>query len=245
MIMGYKDHRVVYLHGVKFTTYVIAHGWRAGRRAGWADLPDGVMMPAAYLTATAGLDWFDAWNGKPRIATDAMIQAAARDIADSMIADARTSGKDPVVFVTGNRYMPPMRSFSQAEEIWDDPRNDDGEKFGWLCELIEMMLADANVALECPDYDNALYVVDLNRFEWREDEAGEELGDDWIPRTDARWVRVTSPDGCTWEGIVISDEHDGQTSVRVQVTRCDTPHHEVGDEADADTVNITDIDPEV
>ena len=182
MIMGYKDQRTTYYLGIRYDTYVVAHGYRAGRRYGWADLPDGTMMPAAYLTALPGLDWFDPWEGKPRIMTDALIRAAARDIADSIIADARNSGDDPVVWVTGNRYMPPMRSFSQAEEVYDDPRDGDGEKFAWLVELVEGMLSEADVALECPDWDNALYAVDLARFKYREDESGESLQDDWIPR---------------------------------------------------------------
>ena len=40
--------------------------------------------------------------------------------------------------------------------------------FAWLVELVEGHLSDASVALECPEYDNALYAVDLARFEYDE-----------------------------------------------------------------------------
>ena len=111
---------------------------------------------------------------------DARIRAAAREIADEMIDAARNSGPDPVVWVTGNAMMPPLRWFDAAEVIWqDDHLNHDGEAFAWLAELIESMLDDARVALECPDWDNSLYVVDCARFEYVEDPDGETLQDDW------------------------------------------------------------------
>jgi hypothetical protein len=212
--MTYQDHRVTYYRGVKFTTYVIAHGWRAGRRAGWLDLPDGTMMPAAYITALPGLDWFDPWEGKPRIMTDALVQAAARDIADEIIRAARGSGDDPVVWVTGNRYMPVMRSFSQAEEVWTDPRDGDGEKFAWLCELVEQYVGEADVALECPDWDNAFYAVDLARWEYTETPDGESLQDDWTPRImcavcgePLERVDVNAPDEYAHAGDEPADRH--------------------------------------
>jgi hypothetical protein len=49
---------------------------------------------------------------------------AARVIADAITVAARTSGDDPVAWVTGNAYMPPLRSFGSAEAIWQD-RDDD------------------------------------------------------------------------------------------------------------------------
>jgi len=109
--------------------------------------------------------------------TDAVIEGYARQIADSIIESARTSGDDPIAWVTGNSYMPPLRSFTLAEIVWQGDL--DGDLFAWLVELIENHLSDASVALECPDYDNAVYAVDLARFEYVEDADGDTLQSEW------------------------------------------------------------------
>lgn len=114
-------------------------------------------------------------------ARDARLDETAREITASIIESARTSGDDPIAWVTGNSYMPPLRSFAAAEQVWQD--DEDGEDFAYLTERVEARLADAQVALECPDYDNALYAVDLKRFEYVEDPGDHEtLQEDWKPR---------------------------------------------------------------
>lgn len=110
--------------------------------------------------------------------TKATIEDYARQIADEITAMARVSGDDPIMWVTGNNYMPPMRSFTLAERIWQD-EGTDGEDFAYLCEEVERILGENNVALECPEYDNALYAVDLARFEYVEDSNGDTLQSEW------------------------------------------------------------------
>jgi hypothetical protein len=109
----------------------------------------------------------------------------ARRIADSITVSARTSGPDPIAWVTGNSYMPPLRSFTLADRIWQmSPDTDpEGEAWEMLTELVDSRLDDAKVTLECPDYDNALYAVDMARFEWIEQTAPEAdtLQDEWRP----------------------------------------------------------------
>lgn len=107
------------------------------------------------------------------------LEAAAQLIAQDMISAARMSGDEPVVFVTGNRFMPPLRSYDVAEHIWQSEENDDGELFARLTEILEGILSDENVALECPDDDNSLYVVDLTRFEYIEDNDSDTLSGEW------------------------------------------------------------------
>jgi hypothetical protein len=107
----------------------------------------------------------------------------ARQVADSIIESARASGADPIAWVTGNAYMPPLRSFTLAERVYQDGMNHDGEAFAYLTELVEEYLSDAHVYLDCPEYDNALYAVDLARFEYTETPDGESLQDDWRPVT--------------------------------------------------------------
>jgi hypothetical protein len=115
------------------------------------------------------------------LAREAELNSAATEIASSITEAARGSGSDPIAWVTGNAYMPPLRSFSAAEKVWQD--DSDGENFAHLHELVEARLADTDVALECPDYDNALYAVDLRRFEYVDDPGDHEtLQQDWQPR---------------------------------------------------------------
>lgn len=116
---------------------------------------------------------------------------AAREIADSITTSARESGDDPIAWVTGNAFMPPLRSFTAAERVWQ--ADDTGEDFQRLHEKVEARLADAQVALECPEHDNALYAVDLSRWEYvDEDTPGdhETLQQDWQPRVKPGTVQV-------------------------------------------------------
>lgn len=107
------------------------------------------------------------------------IQAAAESIAANMIAVARDSGTEPIAFVTGNSYLPAIRSYSEAEAIWQDD-SADPESLSWLLETINELLEDANVALEAPEDDNSLYVVDLTRFEYVDgSEDAYNLSDQW------------------------------------------------------------------
>lgn len=115
-------------------------------------------------------------------AKDAELETAAQQIADSITAAARASGDDPIAWVTGNSYMPPLRSFSEAEAVYQ--ADDEGEDFAHLAELVEGKLDAADVALESPEYDNALYAVDLRRFEYDEDPDGETLQGDWKPKAE-------------------------------------------------------------
>jgi hypothetical protein len=88
---------------------------------------------------------------------------------------ARESGDEPLVFITGNAYMPPLRAFDVSDLIWalEDPGCWESYSEG-----VDRGLAEANVLMDTPEYDNALYVVDLARFEHIGD-------DDPIPEDDS------------------------------------------------------------
>ena len=162
-----RNYRITYFRGHKYTT--------------WTDLRR--LWSRDYVTYVQ-VDHPDGTRTYPDM-SDAHIRRIAAGIADSITGDARTSGPDPIAWVTGNSYMPPLRSFDAAEDVWQHPANDDGEAFAYLVEEIERLLSDANVALECPEYDNALYAVDLARFEFVEQCAPEAdtLQDEWQPVT--------------------------------------------------------------
>jgi hypothetical protein len=130
--------------------------------------------------------------------SDLAARAAAREIADEVIEAARNSGSDPIVWVTENHYMPPIRSFAAAEKIWQTDRT--GDVLEFLIEETERLLSAADVAMECPDYDNALYAVDLKRFAYVEDPNGENLQDDWKPIAEVQaeedfWTPTPERDG--------------------------------------------------
>jgi Zn-dependent M32 family carboxypeptidase len=111
-----------------------------------------------------------------------LIESIAQEIAADMIEVARAAPiAEPVQFVTGNSFMPPLRSYNAAEAIWQADTT--GEHFERLTEELESILDAAKVLLDCPEYDNALYVVDLARFEYVEDNDSDSLQDDWAPIT--------------------------------------------------------------
>ena len=106
------------------------------------------------------------------------VMPAARQIADSIIDSARAS-IEPVAWVTGNSYMPPARSFTEFEELYNHRFNEYGDLSETLWELVETYLSDAGVETYVPEYDNAIYAVDLNRWEYVEDSEGDDLNDEW------------------------------------------------------------------
>lgn len=137
--------------------------------------------PAGKIAVPSAMTRWSATDELPVIMGDGMIKALARKIADDITRDAR-SLHGPVTWITGNSMVPPLREIAEAERVWQAASNDDGEQFACLAELVEAHLANADVALECPDYDNALYAVDLRRWRYRDDDGfGDDLNDDWMP----------------------------------------------------------------
>lgn len=112
------------------------------------------------------------------------VTAKATQLANELIADARTL-EGPIIWVTGNLYMPPMRSFPVAEEVWEEAWSErqftDGtpDPYLWelFCETVEDELSRSAVIMESPDYDNSLYVVDLSRWEY-------DINSEWKRRID-------------------------------------------------------------
>lgn len=118
----------------------------------------------------------------------ATVRRVAHELAVDIIDTVRAS-PGPIVWLTGNSYMPPMRSFPAAEQVHQSDNNRTGELFWWFAELVDDHLARANVVMECPEYDNALYGVDLKRWQYK-DHNGEhhpdfyetwDMNDDWEP----------------------------------------------------------------
>jgi hypothetical protein len=124
---------------------------------------------------------------------------AAKRIADSIIADARNI-HGPVVWITGNSYMPPARSFPEFEALYNHRFNGYGEITDALWDEVERHLNDADVYVTSPDYDNALYAVDLARWEYVEDSTGDDLNDEWQPKTE-----VKAEPSWTYKGVDIFD----------------------------------------
>ena len=108
---------------------------------------------------------------------DALARVDAREAIDI----ARSSGADPVAFITGNSHMPPLRAFGNAELAWR--ADDTGDVWEAYSETFDRTLSDADVYVGCPDYDNAVYVVDLARFESADDDdTGDTLSSEWVAK---------------------------------------------------------------
>lgn len=119
------------------------------------------------------------------------VETSAKRLAREIIADAkRLAG--PVVWLTGNSYMPPLRSFPAAEAVWQLDNEPDPWAWELFTETLESELEAALVLLECPDYDNALYAVDLARWDHIADDDERnpdfdpnDMNSEWIPRQSA------------------------------------------------------------
>lgn len=117
----------------------------------------------------------------PYTLSDGKVRGLAGVLAGKIISDTRTL-HGPVCWLTGNAYMPPLRSFPEAEEVWNAENNDDGELFEFFASELHDHLDRAFVALECPEYDNSLYSVDLKRWQYKDtDQAFDDLNDEWEP----------------------------------------------------------------
>jgi hypothetical protein len=124
--------------------------------------------------------WRSDIAGGQRIIGHGMAKRIALEIAQDMIAVARAS-REAVTFVTGNSFMPPLRSYAAADLVWnaDNGGGANGELWETLVEELERILNQAGVYLDRPEYDNALYVVDLARWQYREEATGDDLNDEW------------------------------------------------------------------
>ena len=114
---------------------------------------------------------------------DAILQdaeQAARQDAQAAIVIARAAPADePVQFITGNAFMPPLRAFGAAEDYWQ-AATVELDVWSIYAESFEDECENEDVELACPDYDNVLYVVDTARFEYvDEDDSAETLSAQW------------------------------------------------------------------
>lgn len=129
--------------------------------------------------------------------SEAVVLPGAKSIADSIIADARNV-EGPVVWVTGNRYMPPARSFPEFEHVWQHEMNEAtpahpyraGMATEIMWEEVERLLSEANVETFVPEHDNSIYAVDLARWQYLDVEEGDEPNPDYSPDDlNAEWRR--------------------------------------------------------
>lgn len=83
-------------------------------------------------------------------------------VARDVIAPHARSADVPVVALTGNSYMPPIRDISEVESVWQ--ADDSGDVFSHFIECLESALDQEDIIMGTPDYDNMLYVVDTRRW---------------------------------------------------------------------------------
>lgn len=108
---------------------------------------------------------------------------ASQALATRIIEGVR-SEEGPVVWLMGNAYLPPARSFPEFEYFWNHPDNEDGVLAEAFWFAVTARVADADVELFTPEYDNAIYGVNLARWEYVDsDEAFDDLNDEWQRRS--------------------------------------------------------------
>lgn len=89
-----------------------------------------------------------------------VIQFAGLFVRD-VIGPELAASDSPVVTLTSNSYMPPIRDYAEVERLWT---LDNGDVFETFMETFEQKLNEYNFIVGSPDYDNMLYGIDLNRW---------------------------------------------------------------------------------
>jgi hypothetical protein len=113
----------------------------------------------------------------------AEVRKSAAEAAQVIVRLARESGDDPIAWVTGSQYMPPIRSIAAAEEWYQKDQEGTPYEgmFGYFCEEVEQVLETENVLMASPDTDNALYAVDMQRWQHAGNDDAETLQGEWKP----------------------------------------------------------------
>lgn len=110
-------------------------------------------------------------------------------LAQEVIESVRSrSEHESVQWMTGNSFMPPLRSLPEAERVWNEGSEDSWHAFS--ARFFEA-LEQAQIYCTSPEYDNALYCVDLRVWEYVPEEEQDEHDD-----LAYEWRRHL-PEGCT------------------------------------------------
>lgn len=130
----------------------------------------------------------------------------ARDVIGDSIRsttfqpDGRAPGERQAVnFITTNRYMPPLRDIQEVEAIWQVEDAED-QYAAALMEAIHDKCAAIEIMLACPDYDNAVYAVDLREWEHTGEES-DDLNDEWVRSINEPPSKVT-PEPTNWRADI-------------------------------------------
>lgn len=108
-------------------------------------------------------------------------------VVRDVIAPVARESEHPIEWLTSNRYMPAIRDLDRMDDFYT--AIEDGHVFAKMAHDVWVMLVEA-IESECekqqifmasPEWDNALYVVDLKRWELSENEDGDNMNDDWVP----------------------------------------------------------------
>lgn len=110
-------------------------------------------------------------------------EIAAREDAARVIEAVRASGKDsPIIWLTSNAYFPPLREIGSADKFYSGSFWNPSQAWEVYVETFNSEVERANVLVDAPEWDNALYGVDLTIWRYREDieeEDCDELGQEW------------------------------------------------------------------
>lgn len=85
----------------------------------------------------------------------------ARDVVETVRSRSEQDG--PIQWLTGNHFMPPLRSLPEAERVWEEGTDDAWHAFS---ERFFEALEECQVLCESPEDDNSLFCVDLRVWEY-------------------------------------------------------------------------------
>lgn len=118
-------------------------------------------------------------RARTAIAAYANARQLAWQVASYRIAPIARESSEPVVFITGNSHVPSLRAYDVSEEVWN---LDDAGVWEAYSEAILERCAEMQIYIAEPEYDNALYVVDLARFQYVGDASeSDTLNGEWEP----------------------------------------------------------------
>lgn len=111
-------------------------------------------------------------------ATDQFASLFVRDVIKPMLENT----DEPIVALTGNSYVPALRSFDDIERIWQ--ADAEGDVFERLIETFEYKCNELCVQLIYPEHDNCILGVGTNWYCTPDPEDSEDFynPDNWTKR---------------------------------------------------------------
>jgi hypothetical protein len=105
------------------------------------------------------------------------VARCAREDAAEVVSLVR-SEDGPIVWLTSNRYMPPLREIGRADQFYSGSFWNPSYLWSTYAETFEHVLEREDIHFDCPEHDNALYAVDLRRWQYADENGSPDTHED-------------------------------------------------------------------